>query len=167
MVDYWLDSDSLMRSKDGVLAFDLAPTFWRFIEDLIASGNCGLTDEIYKEMADAKFPDGTQDTLADWLRSRAHLAYPIATPNVQERYREIADYVNDNFKPRQRARFLDRADGWLIAHAAALGGTVVSEETWDLNQPKIPVVCAYFKVRAIHLHEMLQELGVSFELHRD
>ena len=63
-------------------------------------------------------------------------------------------------------QFLAKADPWLIAHAIASGGKVVTQETRaDEASPrvKIPNVCDFFGVESLNMDDMLRELGASFK----
>ena len=63
-------------------------------------------------------------------------------------------------------QFLAKADPWLIAHAIASGGKVVTQETRageNSRRAKIPNVCDFFGVEAMNMDDMLRELGASFK----
>jgi hypothetical protein len=56
------------------------------------------------------------------------------------------------------------ADPWIIAHAIADGGTVVSQETDkrpNANRVRIPDVCQHFGVPCIKVWDMLRNLNVK------
>ena len=83
---------------------------------------------------------------------------------VQDRFRAIADYVVSHYPVNQSNRFLSGADPWVIAHAAAHGGVVVTLETRVPNnsqKAKIPNVADRFHVRSINTYQMLRELGAA------
>lgn len=108
---------------------------------------------------------GVQDDLALWIRERRRTAL-IVEPDavVQAALREIADYVNGNYTVSRAASFLRGADPWVIAHALATGGVVVTQEARvppNSTKVKIPNVCTVFGVRSISTYRMLRELGVS------
>jgi hypothetical protein len=95
----------------------------------------------------------------------------FVTPDaaVQATYSGIANYIqaHRDYSGGQVARFLAGADGWVIAHAQADGGTVVTLETFVLGRTtrvKIPNVCRQFGVPCMNPYEMLRALGVSFTL---
>lgn len=85
---------------------------------------------------------------------------------MQEAYRDVVAHVVQRYPDNQaRRRFLDRADPWVIAHAIAEGGAVVTLEMRDpeiSQQVKIPNVCDQLNVRSINTYQMLRELGVSW-----
>lgn len=70
------------------------------------------------------------------------------------------------FQEAERTKFLRGADARLISHAAAIGATVVTEET---SQPqatkvKIPDVCRAFNVECINTFKALNQLNAKFVL---
>jgi hypothetical protein len=81
---------------------------------------------------------------------------------VQTIFRQIAIYVNDNYPQFQASEFLDGADPWIIAHAKAYGGRVVTFEVPapNSNKPKIPDVAAQFDIRTLNIYQMVRELGI-------
>ena len=80
-----------------------------------------------------------------------------------KRFQEVVTYVMQRYPDNQsRRRFMNRADPWVIAHAIAQGGTVVSLEGCAPNtstKVKIPNVCSHFNVTCINTYQMLRELG--------
>lgn len=71
MPDYWLDSDSLMRPKDGPYRFGLVPQFWKFIEEKAAEGVIASSVFVYQEICDA-YDD---DPLRIWAEDRPGRLY--------------------------------------------------------------------------------------------
>ena len=84
--------------------------------------------------------------------------------SVQHAYSAIADYVAQHqpYAPEHVATFLSKADAWIIAHAMAGGGRVVTFEVPQplSARPKIPDVAGNFGVGCLSLHEMLREMDV-------
>jgi hypothetical protein len=54
------------------------------------------------------------------------------------------------------------ADPWVIASAAARQGCVVTEESDNPKQIRIPAVCNYFRVRCCSLQKMMSEEGWQY-----
>ena len=113
------------------------------------------------------------DDLAAWARARRDTHFTSPDDEVYAALTKVADYVVATYGKAFADDFLDGADPWLIAHAMAHGGRVVSRET-TINQPnpnrntnlveskvKIPNICGIFEVQPVSLSEMLRELGVN------
>ena len=168
MPDYWIDTDSYIRAKNQGYGFDLAPGFWKAIDQKVAEGIIASSTWVYHEIVD----EGTDD-LAEWASQRENSGLFIE-PNeaVQVQYRQIVDYVNGHYKPHKVQVFLAKADPWTIAHAKVSGGQVTTFETRanpDSTSPevKIPDVADAFDVKCADLWKLLRELHVSLELHDD
>ena len=131
MPDFWLDSDSLMVAKDGPYAFDLVPAFWEFIDQKAVEGIVATSEKVYEEIMNA-YED---DPLRVWAQARqGEPLFRTASEAVQLCVNEVADYVQNNYAPEWAARFFKGADPWLIAHAKAEGGRVV---TFEIMQARV------------------------------
>jgi len=165
MPDFWIDTDSFIRAKNEAYGFDLAPGFWKVIDQKAAEGIVASSMWVYHEIVD----EGTDD-LAEWTRQRENSGLFIEPDEaVQIQYRQIVDYVNGHYKPHKAQEFLSKADPWTIAHAKTCGGKVVTFECRaDPNSTspkvKIPDVGDYFKVECIDLWELMRVLHVSLDL---
>ena len=161
MADHWLDSNVFIEGKKGPYGFDIAPRFWTLLDELTENGRIACPMRVCDELLDG------QDDLAGWAqaRRRSDLFGEPDVP-VQEAFREVIAYVTQDYPDNQaKRRFLDRADPWVIAHAIAHGGTVVSLEGRDPDasqQVKIPNVCEHFNVPYVNTYQMLRGLGVSW-----
>lgn len=161
MPSYWLDSNVFIEGFKGPYAFDIAPRFWDLIDEMIHSGRLSCPVRVYDELQDV------QDELARWTQERRQLGLFVEpNPVVQEIFKAIAADVMQRYPDNQaRRRFLDRADPWIIAHAIANDGSVVTLEAivpGTSQQVKIPNVCNRLNVRFINTYDMLRELGVSW-----
>ncbi len=158
-----MDSDSLMRPKDGPYKFELLPQFWEFIDRKSIEGVIASSIFVYQEIMDA-YED---DPLRRWAEARS--GPPLfQEPNeaVQRCLNEVADFVNGNYRPEWASKFLKGADPWLIAHAKTQGGKVVTFEQLvgpNAKEPKIPNVCRGLGITdPIDTYQMLVELNAHF-----
>ena len=161
MPDYWLDSNVFIEGKKGPYGFDIAPRFWSLLDDLTDNERIACPWRVWGELVEG------QDDLAGWAQDRRRSGLFVQpSPTVQEAFRQVVAYATEQYPDNHaRRRFLDRADPWVIAHAVAQGGTVVSLEGRDppnSQKVKIPNVCDGFGVRCVNTYEMLRELGVSW-----
>ena len=90
----------------------------------------------------------------------------IPDEQVQQMFQQIAESVKNEprYASQHVTQFLDGADPWVVAHAKALGGRIVTFEKMEplSTKPKIPDVAAPFGVNCINLWDMLTELKASF-----
>ena len=162
MPTFWLDANVYIRPhREGFYSFGLAPTFWQLLEQKANEGVIASPRQVYTELA------GFGDNLADWVIARQNSSLFVdASQLVQESVTRVADYIMQNYRGHRAEEFLGGADPWVIAHAIADNGIVVTYETRrDLTAqtPKIPNVCQAFRVRCVTLYQMLQELGIVLE----
>jgi hypothetical protein len=124
---YWLDANVFIEAKNGILDFDIAPRFWIWLEEQLKAGVLCSSSLVYKEIL------GKDDSLAKWAKVRKGLPYwPEPDAEVQAPYREIVEYVENKYastSPAKVGDFLSKADCWIIAHAKAKRGTVVTRES--------------------------------------
>ena len=161
MPEYWLDSNVFIEGRKGPYGFDIAPRFWSVIDEMAAVGRVSSSTLVYDELTDV------QDELADWARERRTSGIFVEPDTLaQAAFQQIVDYVNNHYtNVSQVARFLAKADPWVIAQASADGGAVVTLEIVvpaDSQKVKIPNVCGHFHVPCVNTYQMLRDLGVSW-----
>ena len=162
---YWLDASVYITAKQTSYRFSTWPIFWSFLSQQLESGIIRSPKLVYQELV-ANVDQ--QDDLARWAKVRRGNGLRVSpSRQVQEAYGRIGDYLQQNpqrYPQPQVAEFLRGADAWLIAHAMADGGTVVTLET-DLkpesHKVRIPDVCDHFAIRCINTSDMMEELGFS------
>ena len=161
MPEYWIDADVFIQAKNGPYAFDVAPEFWAFWDRMNDKGLVASSSLVRDELL-----DGT-DALAEWARERrASAMFVEPDAGTQMAFQEVAQHVSERYAPNQARKFLVVADPWLIAHAMASGGKVVTQETRageNSRRVKIPNVCDFFGVESLNMDDMLRELGASFK----
>ncbi|HEY1307711.1 MAG TPA: DUF4411 family protein [Vicinamibacterales bacterium] len=160
MAIYWIDSGVLISAKNGLYSPDLVPKFWSFLEEQLKSGAIRMPKMAYDEITDGN------DDLAKWCKARKNVGFFCvrADRQAQERFSEVANHVCASHKPHAAADFLKGADGWVIAHALATGGYVVTEELRNSyrSKVKIPIVCKALRAPWKATHEMCKELEAKF-----
>lgn len=157
---YWIDSGVLITAANGHYGFDLVPKFWTWIHEQIATDIVCMPKLAYKEVTDGN------DRLAKWCKDRKGLGSICvkASPEVQRRYDDIANYVYGKYRPHQAAEFCRGADGWVIAHALETHGFVVTEENikHNVSKIKIPTVAKEVDAAWKNTVDMCNELGARF-----
>ena len=160
MADFWLDTGVFIRPhRDEFYGFPLAPAFWEMLDQKAAEGIIASPGRVYQELANYA------DDLATWAAARRDSGlFVVPGQEVQEALTRVTDYVTQNYRGRKAAEFLGGADPWVIAHAMADNGVIVSFEnraSIDAQTPKIPNVAQAFQIRTISLYQMLRLLGAE------
>jgi hypothetical protein len=158
-----MDADSFITSSNRFYAFDIAPTFWTFLEEQARKGVISSPIEVYNEV-----DRNGRDTLQEWVRSQKNTGlFTRPDKSVSNLYADIADYVMQHarYSMPNKLKFLSGADGWLVAHARQHGGKVITYEVPapDGTYVKIPDVCNEFKVKYGTPWDMLRSIGFRFK----
>ena len=149
---------------------DIVPGYWALVEQKAAAGVIKSPRLVFTEVVDnGTLPDGSKDDLARWLVAKEAAIIVESDQNAQRFFTQIANYVSGVYEPQKVQVFLSGADAWVISHALAYGGRVVSMETREppsknKKSVKIPDVCDHFGVGHADPIEMLRQLGASFVL---
>jgi len=137
---------------------DIFPAFWNKFEFALANGEILSTREVLLELT-----DGPQNHILEWCHKNKSI---FEVPNNAE-----LEFVNKIFSINHFRQLISSksilrgspvADPFVIARAAILSGTVVSEESYKPNAAKIPNVCQHFGIRCIKLGEFIRENGWTF-----
>jgi hypothetical protein len=137
---------------------DIFPAFWAKFDAAVAVGDVTSTREVLRELN-----DGPQNHVLDWCNANKSLfAIPDATETSFIPKIFAVPHFQQLIGEKQRLRGTPVADPFIIARAASLGGTVVSEESPRPNKPNIPAVCSHFRIPCIKLGDFMRSNGWSF-----
>ena len=161
MFDFWLDTVSFVTPYRTAYRFATVPKFWEFLEQKSKEQVVVSSELVLQELT-----DDDPDELGIWAKQQQGTLFLAPTENVQKVFGQVAESVKNNtqYADYWVHKFLSGADPWIIAHAKAFGGRVVTFEKSEPNakRPKIPDVAAPFGVKCISLWDMLTELKASF-----
>ena len=121
---YYLDANCFIQPYNNYCPFDLAPGYWRFIENCFRENNIRLFAEIRDEVI------CQQDVLANWLvMSSEGSVVATQEQTVFDNLRTISDWVNESdYKKSAKDKFQRAADQFIIAHVMSTRGTLVTCE---------------------------------------
>jgi hypothetical protein len=159
---YWIDSNIFIEAANGPYTFSRAPGYWSFLDKNLASGVICTSEMVYRELV------SFGDDLSKWVKNRKQKGlFEEADATVQVKLRVVVDYVSQcgRYDAPNINEFLSGADPWIIAHAMAHGGTVVTNESAlrpTAKKVRIPDICNNFGVRCIGGYDMLDELQAVF-----
>lgn len=131
---------------------DVFPAFWTRFDQAVAAGEITSTREVLRELK-----DGPQNHILDWCKLNSAI---FTTPDGVETAFVPRIFAVPQFQQlistKSALRGTPVADPFVIARAAALGGTVVSEESPKPGKPNIPAVCQHFGVPCMKLGDFMR-----------
>lgn len=159
---YFLDTNIFITPYRTYYAMDIVPSFWEALsETALKTGRLYIPEMIKKEISQV------EDGLTNWLRKNMSSFKETlsSVEDVQKSYSKIADWTNstERFTENAKKTFLSCADSWIIAHALAYDGKVVTMEVpapGSKTKVKIPDVCKQFNVKYITLYSFMKEMKI-------
>ncbi|MDR2572170.1 MAG: DUF4411 family protein [Oscillospiraceae bacterium] len=165
---YLIDTNSLITPYKRYYPFDLAPPFWKSMEEKLKDGNIVLLDKVYNEVT------AGDDELTEWLSGIEYINV-VSHKNVEmvKKYSEILSYVQTCgfYKQKALAEWSDAkvADAWIVACAIVQNHTVVTFEepngnlnkNYPCSRAKIPEICDVFGIEYTNLFEMMRQLSFN------
>lgn len=165
---FLIDTNTLITPYKKYYPFDLAPSFWRFMESKLKDGSIALIDKVYDELIVGG------DELTDWLLGISPInLVRYKNPDIIKKYGEILSYIQvcGLYKTKALTEWSDNriADPWIIASAGVLGYTVTTFEEPNGNlsksspcsRAKIPEICKVFDVECTDLFDMMRTLSFN------
>ena len=165
---FLVDANSLITPYRGYYPFDLAPKFWKDLEEKITNGSIVVLDKVYDEL----YAGG--DELSDWLSNiDSSTRETHKTPEIISKYGEVLANIQTSglYTQKALAEWSGNriADPWIVAYAAVNSLTVVTFEVANANlnkqfpssHPKIPDICKAFGVTYLNLFEMMRALAIN------
>ena len=157
---YIFDTNIFIRSKNE-MPFDLWPTFWTRVAQMIAEGKVFSHRQVKDEI------EKGNDELADWMKANVTADFYIDNDaEVMQKYSDVQNWAFNSKVYRQEAKneFARVADAFLVATASAKGYTLVTYETSNPDckkRVKIPEACAALGVKYCGLNAVLRDLGIT------
>jgi hypothetical protein len=161
-MNYLLDSDTLIRSKNDSYRFDRHPGFWEWLEQSNILGVLGSIERVGRELTG-------EDELAKWAKKQGSRFFLPPDEHAIKSLAEVAKWVEaqTQFSRATKDAFLARADFELIGFAHAHGCKVVTfekDEPKAIRAIKIPTACKPFGVQCMNVFRLIEELKPTFVL---
>ena len=126
---YLLDTSVLIQAQQSYYAFDIAPVFWKHLDDQSQRGTIRSIDKVRNEI---RF---FNNSLGNWAKNKFKRWESTDNEYTKQRHRKLIEWSTSSTHYNQRAKNLfadmSKADAWLIAHAWANQYTVVTQEGRD------------------------------------
>ena len=137
---------------------DVFKAFWSAFENAVAGGEVTSTREVFRELK-----NGPQNQVFEWCGRNA---FVFPAPDAQETAFVAKIFALPQFRQligqKQTLRGTPVADPFIIARAAVLGGTVVSEESPVKGKINIPAACGHFGLPCMKLGGFMRARGWTF-----
>lgn len=159
-----MDSNAFIQSKNLFYRFSFCPGFWDWI--VAQHDRAGLFSV---QMVEVELMHGNDD-LASWVSATAPSGFFIEpSAEVATTQAVVARWVNAQaiYSPAEKARFLGRADPWLIAEAIENGHEIITFEELvpgTSSKVKIPNVAMNFGVSCVSLYDVLEMSGTQLRI---
>lgn len=160
---YLLDANTYIQAKNLHYQMSFCPAYWAWLDQQYAMSALASIRTVYDELSDG------DDELSDWVKDRKDQFIPVSDDDIQQKFAEVVQHVAELEGKKQEfvADFLSKADPWLVATAAVIGGTVVTHEIpvpENSTKVKIPNICDAFGVPYITTFQLLNQLEAQFVL---
>lgn len=171
---YWLDADTFITAKNSIYAFEINTTLWTWLDTQLKAKRVMSPERVFREIMAFK----KDDPLKQWVSARKADGLCVEPDKrVSQCLTNIADHLYTatvphkktrksqlRYKPAQVEVFSRGADAFVIAHALASSGIVVtfeSDKYPESQRIRIPDVCAHFGIRCINLKQLLVDLNAK------
>ena len=158
---YLLDANVFIQAKNLQYGFDFCPAFWDWLVLKHGAGSVFSIRQVGEEL------QAGEDDLAAWAHARGEGFFlPPDASVLTVAARVSAWAAGQQYEPVAVNTFLQIADYWLVAFAAAAGHTVVTHEVPanSTRKIKIPNVCVGLGVPFMTPYQMLRQERARFVL---
>jgi hypothetical protein len=163
---YLLDANVLKEAKNRYYQFQVCPGFWDWIRRESSVGRVASIDAIRTEIE----AGDENDPLRIWVRDDSPLNFVAPDASTLEAMRKVVRWVMaQDYEEKNLSAFLGKADPFLVAHAMAHDGVVVTQEAYvpaNSRKVKIPNVCEAMEVEWMNCFQMLNREKARFILER-
>lgn len=164
MIVYLLDANVFIQAKNAHYRFSIAPGFWQWILRAHSAEQVFSIPAIRDELHVGG------DELSEWIKAEVPTTFFVSSPaTIGPSLASLARWTaeHDLYMQTARETFLASADYALVAHAQALGMTVVTHESsrpGARNRVLIPQACEAAGVPWVSPFDMVEAAGMRLDL---
>lgn len=158
---YLLDANVFIQARNLQYGFDFCPAFWDWLDVKHAAGELFSIQQVGEELR------AGDDELSVWAEARGEGFFLSPDAAVMSALPGLSVWANtQGFRPAAVSTFLQGADYWLVAHAAAHGHVLVTHEVPSdgVSRIKIPNACVAMDVRFMTPYQLLRLERARFVL---
>jgi len=160
-MSYLLDANVFIQAKTLHYGFDFCPAFWAWLIHENTRGNVFSIEKVGDEV------QAVDDDLSKWARVRGKDFFLRLNPTMTPALASVAQWANSqSYEPSAVNTFLQVADYYLVAHAAAGSHVVVTHEipAASKRRIKIPGACIGLGIKYMTPYAMLRLERARFVL---
>lgn len=157
---YLIDTNILIQASNQCYPRETFPGFWTWMIEQCRAGRISSIDKVRDEIL------RKDDELAEWARADFRWWEKTTTESTKSKYEQLVRWAakHEQYDGGAKEEFVraEKADAWLIAHAWAIGGVVVTEEEVSehvIHRIPIPNVCQEMNIPWMDTLGMLRRLG--------
>lgn len=159
---YILDTSCFTQAFRTYYSFEIAPSFWNFIDKKFGEGIIVTNEKVYKEIEKGK------DELFEWMKNgnvKNRLLNTKTNNGVLTNYAYLMQWSEGTeYKTTAKQEFAQysNADAWVISCALEFDLQIVSQEVSapeSKRRIKIPDVCTEFSINHLDTFSFLKEIG--------
>ncbi|MCY4077636.1 MAG: DUF4411 family protein [Acidobacteria bacterium] len=158
---YLLDADVFIRAKNLHYGFDFCPAFWEWLVAQNRAGNVYSVEKVADEV------QAVADDLSAWAATLDDDFFLRPEATVFPALASVSAWAQgQNYTQSAVSAFLQVADYYLVAQAAASGHTVVTHEvpSASTRRIKIPDACIGLGIKCVTPYQMLRTERARFVL---
>jgi hypothetical protein len=161
MKRYWVDANAIIMAQrtyplEGKFGF-----YWEWFEKKMEEGLIVTHNEIAAEVIKGvdKIPP---DPIATWVKNRRSKGLNYKCNDESRKLMgEISEWVLSKYKFAAANNFLSSCDPLLMARVGIEPPSVLVTTESTIKEPRIPKICAQFKIPWMPLLEMNETLGFN------
>ena len=154
-----IDSNILIEAKNFHFPLEPRHPFWDWLVMLGEKGEIKVPEEVYKEL------EARNDNLHEWLQRHKSL-FLLSKKNAYSELPSVLKSYTALYGSEISETELEvmKADPWVIAHAKALGGSVICNERINpkvlksIKEVKVPSVCDRLNIECLSLAQFLWKM---------
>ncbi|WP_300757180.1 DUF4411 family protein [uncultured Brachyspira sp.] len=133
---------------------DVFINFWNKFDEMVKNNNIISVREVYKELSNSP--------KKEFLKNYKNI---FLEPNNNEIGMIKEMLKNPNFINEKSRNKISSgkpyADLYIIAKAKFENCTVVTDEVFTANAPKIPTICKYYNIDCINMHSFIRSINIK------
>lgn len=159
---FLLDTNIFITPYRIYYPFDLAPSFWEQLKNVLESPNVAILDKVLDEINKGS----NDDKLTEWINNvNLNIIKQHEHQDIVKAFQSIINYIDQsNYTAEAKNEWMEQgiADPWLIATAIVHHYTIITLETKsnELRKIKIPTIAEHFNIECKDLFYFMRQTNI-------